>query len=87
LQEEPDAFESTAFRENRCCFASLKGRGWQVDLFSLKTAIVKTTRVSFETAENYIEEMAAMGRIKSVDVFWILVTNSEKEAMRTKDRS
>jgi hypothetical protein len=66
---------------------ALKDEGGKLTYAALRQLIVKTTRVSFETAEKYIEEMAAMGSIKSVDVFWILVTKSEKEAIRTKERS
>ena len=42
---------------------------------SLKQAIVRTTHVSFVTAERYIEEMAAMDKIKSVGAFWVRATN------------
>ncbi len=38
----------------------------------LKDAIVRTTSVSFITAERYIDEMAAMGKIRSVGAFWVL---------------
>ena len=66
---------------------ALKEEGGKLTYAALRQLIVKTTQVSFATAEKYIEEMAAMGRIRSVDVFWILVTASEKEAIRTKERS
>lgn len=59
---------------------ALNEEGGKLTYAALRQLIVKTTRVSFETAEKYIEEMAAMGRIKSVDVFWILVNESEKQA-------
>jgi hypothetical protein len=66
---------------------ALKEEGGKLTYAALRQLIVKTTRVSFETAEKYIEEMAAMGRIKPIDVFWTLVPTSEKEAMRTKENS
>ena len=68
-------------------FQALKEEGGKLTYAALRQLIVKTTQVSFQTAEKYIEEMAAVGRIKSVDIFWILVATSEKEAIRTKERS
>ena len=66
---------------------ALKEEGGKLTYAALRQLIVKKTQVSFDTAEKYIQEMAAMGRINSVDVFWILVTTLEKETIRTKETS
>ena len=54
---------------------ALTEMGGKATYESLKQAIVRTTHVSFVTAERYIDEMAAMDKIKPVGAFWVRATN------------
>ncbi len=55
---------------------ALREIGGKATYETLKQVIVKTTRVSFVTAERYVKEMAAMGKIKPEGAFWVLVADS-----------
>ena len=56
---------------------ALTEMGGKATYESLKQAIVRTTHVSFVTAERYVAQLAIMGKIKPEGAFWVITLNQE----------
>ena len=51
--------------------------GGRATYWHLKELIVRTAGISFVTADRYITEMAAMGKIKAEGAFWVITESGE----------
>ena len=54
---------------------ALREIGGKATYETLKQVIVKTTRVSFVTAERYVAHLAITGKIKPEGAFWVITLN------------
>ena len=56
---------------------ALEEKGGRATYRSLVELAVKTTFVSFVTAERYVAQLAIMGKIKPEGAFWVITLNQE----------